>query len=1102
MVKQPPIRVALDLETTGLHAEQDAILEVAAIKFRGTTVLDKIETLVSPGRSIPFRVQRLTGITPQQVANAPDFALIANSLQKFLGDYPIVGHSIPFDVGFLRRRGLVRNNPLIDTFELAAVLLPSLPSYNLGQVAQALDVTVTPGRHRAMVDTILAMQVFLALDQRLQSIDLALLRDLANLDAPRSWPLLAFFRQVLQDRMDRDGLQKGPLRGSLGDRFAAQLGMDPRILSFAIARQNEPAARDEMPVETILVDEQVEQTPSPVLVSAVDLPITDTLETLVEVIPEELVSSSGTTSLSSKVLQETVSPSTPVAIRQVAPSAEGPHNAQLQQPHTHVGYQTAYKAVRQALDGQTPLLMEVTIGANDYTPALLPALEWLCESPIDAVAAHASSRRLVIACANQQGARRLVEHVLPRLQMYLKDQLPVAYLAERGGYLCVHRWFGSALRRTSGELSAEQARGLAKLALWAQQTLTGDRSELTMLPQEISAWERISSGVERVTLADGRAETPYQRCLYRRRGYCFVNRAEERVKAARIVVTTHAGLFDDLSSPHSLLRTIEHRLILDADLLEEESTRWNSIELDHPRLLGMLNTIGVELPEGRYQGLLALAAPALRANGPGGLSTTPTVAKSELDARMLSWFQTLRQARTSVDNLFVALANLLQEGVNSGARDKGRGEPAGRSYGGRNNERIDQPLRLTAQLRNMPTWMEVEQAWQQAAHRLQVVIDLVHQAEKIMLTTQHSRHRLDLGSGEDESVAWELAALAQRLLEQKQLGQQALMENGNSVNAADEDNAMVFWLRVPPAPPSSLQPRQVESSPTSLHSPSSQFAENSPVLYAQHIHTAALLKKHVLTPNVSAIFAGVALSVDHNFSFYRSRLGLESDVCPALSVVTEHPEQTLLYLPNDVPEPNMPKYQRHLDDAIVQLATMLDGQLVVLFTSYAALRSSYAAVKPLLEARGILVLGHGIDGSPRQLWQMFQNQERVILLGTGSFWDGIDEITRTPACVLLARLPMPVLNDPPMAARTEHYSDQLHQVTVPVASLRVRRALNRLTWSDTRRNAVVLFDRRVLSKEYGTTVLHSLPQCSQRQGAVSHMPEIILDWLTATGSWD
>jgi len=262
------------------------------------------------------------------------------------------------------------------------------------------------------------------------------------------------------------------------------------------------------------------------------------------------------------------------------------------------------------------------------------------------------------------------------------------------------------------------------------------------------------------------------------------------------------------------------------------------------------------------------------------------------------------------------------------------------------------------------------------------------------------------------------------------------------------------------------------------------------------------LREHVLTPNASAIFAGVALSVDHNFSFYRGRLGLDADVCPALSVVTEHHEQTLLYLPNDVPEPNMPQYQRHLDEAIVQLATMLDGQLVVLFTSYAALRSSYGSVKPLLEARGILVLGHGIDGSPRQLWQMYHTQERVVLLGTGSFWDGADEISRTPACILLARLPMPVLNDPPIAARAEQYSDQLHQVTVPMASLRIRRALNRLAWSSSNRSAVVLFDRRIISKDYGATVLHTLPQCSQRQGAMSHMPEIILDWLTATGSWD
>ncbi len=232
------------------------------------------------------------------------------------------------------------------------------------------------------------------------------------------------------------------------------------------------------------------------------------------------------------------------------------------------------------------------------------------------------------------------------------------------------------------------------------------------------------------------------------------------VKAAKIVITTHAGLFDDLSSSHSLLKEVDHRLILDADLLEEESARWSGTELDHTRLVRLLNTIGVELPDGRYQGLLALASPSLRENGPGGLSATQTIGKSELDTRMLSWFQTLRHARAAVDNFFIALGNLLQEGVNSGARDKGKSENPGRGYGGRNNERVDQPLRLTGQLRNVATWAEVEHAWKLVDQRLQAVIEQIKLAETIMLTTQRSRHKPDLGSGEDQSLAWELAALS------------------------------------------------------------------------------------------------------------------------------------------------------------------------------------------------------------------------------------------------------------------------------------------------------------------------------------------------------
>ncbi|HXR65837.1 MAG TPA: exonuclease domain-containing protein, partial [Ktedonobacteraceae bacterium] len=921
-------------------------------------------TLISPGRSIPYRVQRLTGITPDKVAGAPRFETIARELQEFIGSYPIVGHSIPFDAGFLRRRGLAQHNPLVDTFELASVLLPSLTSYNLGYVAQSLGLPVLPGRHRAMVDTLLAMDVFLALHERLRKVDLAILQDLAHLDAPRSWPLLGFFRQELRERSQEENPSAGSIRrGSLGDRFAAQLGMDPRVLSFALNRADAsaPTPAIDLPLESILPDLATNEAPIPD--SARDL------ETLVAVIPEEVAD------LPAPVVQ---------AEADTFPEAEDVS-------HRHVGYRTAYEALQQALAERTSLLMEVTVGANDYTPALLPALEWLCSATQDV--SSTPTPRLLIACANSQVARRLLDEVLPRLQRSLQSQLSVAYLAEHGGYLCTHRWFGSALRRTSGELSAEQARGMAKLALWAYQTRTGERSELTLLPQEVTAWERISSGVEYVPLADGHNETPHERCLYRRKGYCFVHQAEERAKSAQIVVTTHVGLLDDLASSHSLLRSIDRRLILDADLLEDEIARWSSVDLSHPRLLGLLNTIGVELPDGRYQGLLALAAPSLRENGPGGLSSTPTIAKTELDARLLNWFQALRQARTAINALFQALGQLLQEGANGGnGRDKGKNESTGRSSGSRGNERVDQPLRLTGQTRNIAAWLEVEHHWQRAAQRLQGVIDLVKEAEKSISKGRNGRNRLDVGNGEDQSLAWELAALANRLVALKRLGQQALGEGASTPSGAEKEHSMVYWLRMAPTPSPLAQQRQSEPVSQVL-----QQAESSPVLYAQAIQTAHLFKQHILPARVSAILVGVALAVDHHFSFYRARFGLDGDSCPALSVVTEHHKQTLLYMLNDVPEPNMPQYQRHLDEAIIQLATALDGQLVVLFTSHAALRSSYAAVKQSLEAHSILVLGHGIDGSPRQLWQMFRDQERVVLLGTGAFWDGADEVERSPA---------------------------------------------------------------------------------------------------------
>ena len=94
------VHVALDLETTGLDSSRDTIIEIGAVKFQGDRQIDSFQTFVNPGRPIPDHIQRLTHISPHQVERAPMFGSIADDLAAFIGDHPVIGHNVRFDVGF------------------------------------------------------------------------------------------------------------------------------------------------------------------------------------------------------------------------------------------------------------------------------------------------------------------------------------------------------------------------------------------------------------------------------------------------------------------------------------------------------------------------------------------------------------------------------------------------------------------------------------------------------------------------------------------------------------------------------------------------------------------------------------------------------------------------------------------------------------------------------------------------------------------------------------------------------------------------------------------------------------------------------------------
>jgi DNA polymerase-3 subunit epsilon/ATP-dependent DNA helicase DinG len=194
------ILIALDVETTGLEAGVDELIEVAAVKFRGAEILETFSQLVRPRQSVPLKISRLTGISVAMLADAPRFPDVAAELARFLGSHPIVGHSVGFDARMLQAQGMRLPQPLYDTHELATMLLPGLPAYSLVALAQHLGVPLAQA-HRALDDADATRQLFLRLVERIAAIELRELGELNRALQRTEWPIREVFADVERQRM-------------------------------------------------------------------------------------------------------------------------------------------------------------------------------------------------------------------------------------------------------------------------------------------------------------------------------------------------------------------------------------------------------------------------------------------------------------------------------------------------------------------------------------------------------------------------------------------------------------------------------------------------------------------------------------------------------------------------------------------------------------------------------------------------------------------------------------------------------------------------------------------------------------------------------------
>jgi DNA polymerase-3 subunit epsilon/ATP-dependent DNA helicase DinG len=191
--------VALDIETTGLDPKIDRIIEIGAVRFSGSKIEEEFNSLINPGKNIPPFISQLTGITDAMVRGAPPVEEVVEQLADFVKDAPVVGHNVKFDLSFLKKQGVLKQNKAIDTYEMAAVVLPAEGRYNLRALGQSLSVPMK-ATHRALDDTKVTQAIYHLMYQLILDQPLGLLSEIVRLGKNITWDGYLPFLWALQEK--------------------------------------------------------------------------------------------------------------------------------------------------------------------------------------------------------------------------------------------------------------------------------------------------------------------------------------------------------------------------------------------------------------------------------------------------------------------------------------------------------------------------------------------------------------------------------------------------------------------------------------------------------------------------------------------------------------------------------------------------------------------------------------------------------------------------------------------------------------------------------------------------------------------------------------
>ncbi len=281
--------------------------------------------------------------------------------------------------------------------------------------------------------------------------------------------------------------------------------------------------------------------------------------------------------------------------------------------------------------------------------------------------------------------------------------------------------------------------------------------------------------------------------------------------------------------------------------------------------------------------------------------------------------------------------------------------------------------------------------------------------------------------------------------------------------------------------------------------------QNVTTITQQPASVADYLTRDFFQKKKSVVITSATLTINHSYQFIRKELGLTD--LPVNEIVIPSPfnykNQVELLIPEDLPEiksVSVDDYVVAITEHIITIAEATKGRMLLLFTSHEMLKKTYELIKESGFLSDFAIIAQGItSGSQTRLTRNFQRYEKAILLGTSSFWEGVDIPGEDLTCLVIVRLPFSPPDDPFTAAKCDYVKEQggnaFSDYSLPEAVLRFKQGFGRLIRTEQDRGIIVVFDKRIISTTYGKAFLKSVPEIRVRNGSIDELIDFIHQWL-------